>query len=385
VRPLTVLHCLAPGTVGGLESVVHALAAGRRQAGGRVGVAAVLAGPRPSIGAHAFLDGLEAAGVDTFVASIPGRGYRRERAFVIDTCTTFRPDIVHTHGLRPDIIDAAAARHLGLPTVSTVHGLTHAGWRKGVYEYLEFRALRRADAVVPVSRPLVGVLQRAGVDPDRLRLIPNAFLPTTTPRLTRDEARVALGIDADAFTVGWVGRLSREKGADVLLDALGTIDARAVIIGAGREETALRAQAARLGLGDRVRWAGAVPSAAALMPAFDALVLSSRTEGTPIVLFEAMAALVPIIAADVGGVPDVVRSTDALLVPPERPDELARAICAVRDDRTAARIRAAAAGERLAAVYDPAPWLDRYEAVYEAVYDAARQAASDPVRSAVVR
>jgi glycosyltransferase involved in cell wall biosynthesis len=362
VRPLTVLHVLAPGTVGGLESVVHALAVGHRAEGHRVAVAAILDGPRPSAGEHAFLDALDAAGVQTYVAALPGRGYRREQAFVIQACTSFRPDVVHTHGFRPDVVDGAAARRLGVPTVSTVHGLTHAGWRKRVYGYLLFRALRRADAVVAVSRPLVQVLERGGVRADRVHLIPNAFQPAAA-MLTRAEARARLGIDPDAFTVGWVGRVSREKGADVFLDALALtpLDVGAVIIGAGREESTLR------GRGSRVRWAGAIPSAASLMPAFDAFVLSSRTEGTPIVLFEAMAAQVPIIATDVGGVSDVVLPLEALLVQSERPDQLAEAILQVRDDPASARTRATAAAGRLEMVFAPEPWLRKYESLYRAV------------------
>ena len=85
------------------------------------------------------------------------------------------------------------------------------------------------------------------------------------------------------------------------------------------------------------------------------------------VLFEAMAAHVPVVATAVGGVPDVVSDTEALLVPPERPDALARAIEAVRDDPDAARTRAAAAAKRLSTEYAVGPWVERYAAVYRGV------------------
>ena len=112
---------------------------------------------------------------------------------------------------------------------------------------------------------------------------------------------------------------------------------------------------------------GQIADAARLIPAFDVLVLSSRTEGTPIVLFEAMAARVPVVATAVGGVPDVVGEREALLVPPDRPDALARAIASVREDPGSARARAAAAATRLATEYAVGPWVERYAAVYRGV------------------
>ncbi|HWZ60695.1 MAG TPA: glycosyltransferase [Gemmatimonadaceae bacterium] len=368
---LSIMHVVAPGPVGGLESVVRALATGHHEAGHRVGVTAILDGPAPRTGEHEFLDALSASGIETFVASIPERGYGRERAFVAESCVRFRPDVAHTHGHRPDIVDGPAARQRGIPTVSTIHGFTHAGWRKPLYEYLQFRALRRADAVVAVSRPLVRVLREGGVSPERTHLIPNAYLPPAgAPPLARVAARAALGLAPDAFVAGWVGRLSREKGADVFVDALAVLGdplVEATVIGTGREHDALVARARARGLDRRLRWAGHVPAAHRVVAAFDVLVLSSRSEGTPIVLFEAMAAGVPIVASAVGGVPDVVTPADALLVPPASPDALAAAIATVRRDPTGAAARADAARARLATSFSPTPWLEAYAALYAAL------------------
>jgi glycosyltransferase involved in cell wall biosynthesis len=362
------MHVVAPGPVGGLESVVRALAIGHRAAGHRVGVTAILDGPAPARGGHEFLDALSAAGVETFVATISERGYGRERAFVAESCTTFRAEVAHTHGHRPDIVDGPAAQRRGVPTVSTIHGFTHAGWRKPVYRFLQLRALRRADAVVAVSRPIVDILRRGGVAPERTHFIRNAYLPPAgPPPLAREAARAALGLDPAAFVVGWVGRLSHEKGADVLVDALVALadpTILAAIVGTGREHDALVARAGAHGLDGRLWWAGHVPAAHRVITAFDALVLSSRSEGTPIVLFEAMAAGVPIIAAAVGGVPDVVSPAEALLVAPENPGALAEAIASVRRDPASAAVRAEAARARVATTFAPAPWLDAYASLY---------------------
>jgi glycosyltransferase involved in cell wall biosynthesis len=110
-----------------------------------------------------------------------------------------------------------------------------------------------------------------------------------------------------------------------------------------------------------------VPDAARLFRALDVFVLSSRTEGTPMVLLEAMAAGVPIVATRVGGVPDIVGDAEARLIPPHDPIVLARAIRAVLADRSGARTRAAAAQIRLRRDFAPEPWVARYEAVYQRV------------------
>jgi glycosyltransferase involved in cell wall biosynthesis len=358
---------VAPGTVGGIESVVRALAGGHARRGHAVRVVAIL--DAPDDGRHPWLAALREDGIETVALHLPGRRYLRERTEIAALCRRLAPDVVHSHGYRPDVIGAGAARAAGVATVTTVHGFTGGGWKNRVYERIQLRAFRRFDAVVAVSRPLVDRLAGAGVRRERLHLLPNAF-DDDAPRLDRAAARRALALPDDAFVVGWVGRLGREKGGDVLLEALaagGAPPAVASFLGDGREREALAARAAELGIADRVRWHGTVRDAGRHFAAFDAFALSSRTEGTPIVLFEAMAAGVPIVATRVGGVPDVVTEGEALIVPPESPAALAAALAEVHRDRAGAASRARRARERLAERYALAPWLDRYDAIYRQV------------------
>jgi glycosyltransferase involved in cell wall biosynthesis len=105
------------------------------------------------------------------------------------------------------------------------------------------------------------------------------------------------------------------------------------------------------------------------MAAFDGFVLSSRTEGTPIALLEAMAAGIPTVATAVGGVPDVVSSREAWLVPSESPERLAGAIGELLASPTGAAERGRAARERLLQERGPGPWLDRHEALYRSLLD----------------
>lgn len=318
---------------------------------------------------HPLVPPLADAGVEVEVLAIPSRAYLRERARLRELCRRIRPDVVHTHGYRPDVVDGGVARGMGIATVTTVHGFTRGKGRGQVYEWLQRRAYRRFDAVAAVSRPQVDELAASGIPRGRIHLLPNAWAPFAPP-LPRAEARARLGVPEGAFHVGWVGRLSREKGADVLIEAVAHLTDLPVVVsvvGGGREEAALRARADALGSGDRIRWHGVLPEAGPLFSAFDAFVLSSRTEGTPIALFEAMEAGAPVVAAAVGGVPGVVSPAEALLVPPESPERLADAVRAVLADPDAARARATAASARLRSEFGLAPWLERYEALYRQV------------------
>lgn len=363
-RPLGVLHLLAPGAVGGLESVVRALASGQHAAGHRVVVGAVLA---RTDHAAPFLNALRADGVDVRRVVARGRDYLGERRQVTALCERLRPDVVHTHGYRSDVVDAGAARALGIATVTTVHGFTGGGLNR-VYEWLQVRAFRKFSAVVAVSAPLVARLRAAGVPAARVHLLPNAYAARAAP-LPRAEARGALGLPAGAWVVGWVGRMSPEKGADVLLDAVARMAGGPIVslIGDGPQRAALERRARSLGIAERVRFHGMVPEAGRLYTAFDAFALSSRTEGTPISLLEAMAAGTPVVATSVGGVPDVVTPAEARLVPSDSPLALAAALDDVRGDPAAAASRALAALGRLRDRFDARGWLARYESLYRSL------------------
>jgi glycosyltransferase involved in cell wall biosynthesis len=265
------------------------------------------------------------------------------------------------------VVDGVVARRLGICTISTAHGFTGGDLKNRFYEWLQLRSLRRFDAVVAVSRALVHRLAEGGVARERIVLLPNAWSPTTPP-YDRGRARSELELESDRFHALWIGRLSREKGADVFIQALTglkDLPIRASIIGDGAERSRLQAHARQQGLADTVRWWGLLPNAARYLKAFDVLVLSSRTEGTPLTLLEAMAAGVPIVATAVGGVPDMISLREAFLVPSESPQALGDAIRDVYQNSSAAAQRARAAQDRLRTQFDHEFWLTRYEQIYQ--------------------
>jgi glycosyltransferase involved in cell wall biosynthesis len=362
---LTILHVAAPGRAGGLESVVLELTGGLRGLGHRVVLAAVL---DPGSVEHPVPSRAEGQGVEVRRVVIPPRAYLTEYRALRQAITELRPDLVHTHGYRADLIGGLAARRAGVLWVSTVHGFTGGGRKNRFYEWLQIRAYRRAQAVVAVSLPIRDRLVGAGICPDRVHVIPNAWAPKAL--LSREEARRRLCLTGPEPVIGWVGRLTREKGADVFLEALAQIPDRhwtASIVGAGRERPALEAQAERLGIAERIRWHGLMPDAAGLYPAFDAWVLSSRTEGTPIALFEAMAARVPVVVTTVGGVPDVVSPFEALLVRSEDPAALAAGIATLLAGPDEAGARAEAAFRRLSTQHTSEAWLASHLELYRSL------------------
>lgn len=366
---LRVLHLAAPAAVGGAESVLRQLASGFRRRGHD---ARVLATAEPEQDLGPFRDGMERAGVPLEVLRLPARAYLREGAGLVRRCRQLEPDVLHTHGFRSDTVAAAASPFLRARRVATVHGWigsTGGSGRIRLYEGIQRMALRGFDRVVAVSSPVGERLVRAGVPSEKVRRVRNAYRSETEP-MEREAARRELGVGAGAFLVGFVGRLSREKGVDVLLEALSGLDEvpwRASLVGDGPAREALERQTRELRMEPRVRFHGRVPDASRLFPAFDVFALSSRTEGTPVVLLEAMDAGVPVVATRVGGVPDVVGREEALLIPPEDPAALRRVLRRVHERPGAAKERAANARRRLHTDFAMESWLDRYESIYRGV------------------
>lgn len=365
-RCFSLLHVLAPARFGGLESVVEGLAVGHARRGHRVRVAALtLDGGAP----HPLVSSLRHSGVEADEWAFDHRAYLSEARRVRRTCREWRPDVVHTHGYHADVVAGTAARAEGVPVAATVHGFLGGGWRNRLYERLQRWAFRGFDAVVPVSRPLAEELAEDGVPPERLHPIPNAWGEHVEP-VSREEARRSLGIEESAKVIGWVGRVGREKGLDVLLEALAGLenaDWRLSVVGDGDRREALEARVAELGLAGRVRWHGLVEGAGRYFRAFDLFCLSSRTEGMPVVLFEAMEAGVPVVATRVGGVEEMLDEESAWLCPPEAPGALRDAIAAALERPGEAADRASAARERLAERFGLERWLDRYEALYRRI------------------
>lgn len=357
-----VLHVIAPAPYGGAEAVVHALATGALRRGEYARVVLLL----QLAGEHPLAARLRADAVPVHEIRCGRRRYRAEAAALAELVRQLTPYVVHTHGYHADLVGYRATRICRVPLIATAHGFIAGNLKNRVYQWLDIRAMRRFDAVISVAEVVRLEVLKGGVDPDLVSLVPNASIDV--PPLPRAEARRLLGLPDDVTALGWVGRISDEKGPDLFVEAFRRLagpGVAAALVGDGPARDRLEAMIATGGMADHVWLAGAREDAARLLSAFDALVISSRSEGLPMVLFEAIMAGVPVISFLVGGIPTVVSDASAYLVPAGDVEGLANAMKRVIEQPVEAREKAAEAVRVVQARFGMESWLNQHVAVYE--------------------
>lgn len=267
-------------------------------------------------------------------------------------------DVVHAHGLRAAALAGLALgrRRPGrIPLVATWHNaVLLTGLRRKVLVGLETLAARRADVTLGVSSDLVDRASQLGAPEARLAPVPASAMPP--PRRTRSAVRTELGA-GDRPVVLAVGRLALQKDYDTLLAAAAHLQghpARPLVVVAGDGPEQDRLQRVIDAHHLPVRLLGRRNDVPDLLTVADVYVLSSQWEGSPLVVQEAMAAGVPVVATAVGGVPEMVR-TGAVLVPAGDSDAIAREVRALLEDAD----RRAELSERARAV--AATWPDEAE------------------------
>lgn len=351
------LHVIEPAPNGGAEAVVLGLVRETARRGGQIAVAPI----SQSAASEAFAAAVTDAGGEVVEVRCGRRRYVKESLAVRDLIVRRHVEVVHTHVYHADFVGYAAARMAKKPVVSTVHGFTQGGLKHRLYQWADAEVLKRFDAVLCVSEALRAYMIARGADAERVYHVPNAHIAAA--QLARRDARAELGCDERRIVVGWVGRLSAEKGADLLLKSAAQFpeDWDVVVVGDGPERARLERMALRL---PRVRFVGSRVNAARLLRAFDLLVISSRSEGLPMVMLEAMAAHVPIVSFAVGGIPGALGREAAWLVAPTDTEALARAVMRAVQSPDEASRRAHLAHQILETRYAPARWLDEIQAVY---------------------
>lgn len=239
-------------------------------------------------------------------------------------------DLVHTHGYFADICGQFAARLAGIDGISTCHGFIDADLKLKLYIRLDKIILRLCKKVIAVSEVIKTELIASGISDSRVAVLPNAvaILNREGFRARGEKKRIALGIHLDDCVIGYLGRLSEEKGVAYLVEAVAALSdkvarVKLVIVGDGPEKVRLERQVKANGLSGKVVFAGFRTDIENWYPAFDVFALPSLTEGTPLALLEAMAAGVPVVASATGGVPGIITDcVNGILVQPGNPGML---------------------------------------------------------------
>jgi glycosyltransferase involved in cell wall biosynthesis len=244
-----------------------------------------------------------------------------------------QPQIVETHNVKSHFLMRYSGLWRKYRWIAFHHGYTSTDLKMRLYNQLDRFSLRAAARVVTVCGPFKHLLEGRGVDASRITVQHNAirpFEPVSAERV--DTVRRTLGCTAGTPVLLMVSRLSHEKGHVDFLEALALLKGRgvpchALIVGEGPERGPIERAIDRLQLKDAVTMAGQQNDVRPYFAVATLYVMPSHSEGSPLALLEAMAARIPIVASNAGGIPEIVTSgRHALLVPPRAPEALAHAI-----------------------------------------------------------
>ncbi|MBW7865277.1 MAG: glycosyltransferase family 4 protein [Candidatus Hydrogenedens sp.] len=352
---------------GGITAHLLALCAALAETGGAVPLLACLSGRRED---RALFELAAARGIHA--AEVPMSGpvdfqvIGRLRALARDLSA----DLVHTHNYRATLLAAAALRRL--PRVISCHGIVRDGARVRRWQALERRAMRGAAAVVACSESVRVELAGLGVPEARVSVVRNgAPAPRPADPAEVESLRLRLGLPREKPVLLYAGRLDAGKGVETLIEAAALERHwRCVVAGDGP----LRATLERLARDTEapVLFAGQQADMAPWYALADAVALPSESEALPMTLIEAAASGTPVIASNVGGVPEVVVPGETgLLVPPGDPNALARALQELEEPETRACM-GAAAHVRWAAHFTLQRMAQEMAAVYVAALSVAR-------------
>jgi len=291
-----------------------------------------------------------------------------------------RIDILHMHGYGATTFGRAAGALRRIPTILHEHAnLTDTPW----FQKLADRALEPfTDIALAVSGSTAEFVVRARQIPASKVKVVYLGVPLEEFSRERSAAEVAsargeLGIGPGEFAVGTITRLHDSKGNSYLIDAAARVVAerpgtRFYLVGEGPLLDELKAQAARLDLGDRFVFAGFRRDVARTLSAFDLTVFPSLWEGTPITAFEALAMGKPIVSTDADGLLDILTDNHDAVIAPKR-DAVALAkkiIWAI--DQPVARARLSAAARQTGRKYDIDAFVRKMERLYALMHDVSR-------------
>jgi glycosyltransferase involved in cell wall biosynthesis len=296
--------------------------------GGHHGILGVFSNSaKPNIHLH---ESAAKAGVESHLIPCRGQIDRTVTRRIRELARQTQAEVVHAHGYKADVYAYLALHGAGIPLVSTCHNWLKQNPLVSFYGVVDRFVLRKYTAVVAVSDEVRRRLLSAGVREDQVYQVENGINLRPFER-ARPSLREEAGAER-ALTVGWAGRLSREKGANILIRAAAKVllqlpQTKFVVVGDGPERNELESLVDKLNIRSSVSLMGRRDDMPSIFASFDVAVSSSRQEGLPMAILEGMASRLPWVATAVGDVPTVVQDdVTGVLVPPEDAELLAAAL-----------------------------------------------------------
>ena len=338
MRRLKVLHIIGGGEFGGAERHILNLAQGVDPAEVEMSILCLFDRP--------FAEVAREAGVPSFVLPMRSKLDFHVVGKMKSAIASYGPDIVHTHGVRANLLGRLAAAQAVRPVVTTVHSLLPMDYPDPVSRLANSLAERVTRGMtchfITVSNELRQALLRQGIPGDRLTVVHNGV---DLARFDPEQAtgRSLSGYPPDAPLVAIIARLHAVKGHRLFLHSAKAVlakkpEVRFLVVGGGPDEKALMKMASDLGIDGAVDFLGFVDDIPSLLARLDVLVVASRWEGFGLTAAEALALAVPVVATDVGGLPEIIRPFETgLLVPFGQSQAMADAVIWILEHPAEAR------------------------------------------------
>lgn len=324
-----------------------------------------------------FRDAVEAIGVQFSTL-------RQKHAFdpfvILDALKLIRENkivLLESHGYKAHLVCLALSRMTHLPWVAYVHGWTSENKKVELYNFIDKKTVQFADKIIPVSESLKKRLNLSKETEKKVTVVTNAAEHVDVHREFANQ-RERFGVSPDHILVGVVGRLSPEKGHLYFVEALALASKkcdkiRAIFVGDGQERDFLANAIQRMGLNDKVLFAGYQEEVSSFYHACDMICLPSLSEGMPNAALEAMMFAKPVVASNVGGIPEVVLDgKTGYLVKPMDPIELADALLRLVIDPVKRNELGQAGKKRVESEFNPRVRTQKVLQIYQNLVSTAR-------------
>jgi glycosyltransferase involved in cell wall biosynthesis len=320
---MRILQLISSGGMYGAEAVILNLSRTLNQQGHTSLLGIFSNSTNPNLQLH---DLAQQEGIESHLISCRGQLDRTVPATIRALAAATNADLIHAHGYKADVYAYIAMRRTNTPLVSTCHTWYDDNRLVWLYGVIDRRVLRSYAAVIAVSDDVRQRLLHAGVPTNHIHFIRNGIdlrpFTNATPSLRHLAA-------PEGLLIGWVGRLTRDKGPDLFLQAIAQLrptspSARYILVGEGPFRPECERLITSLALTDIVHLLGQRSDMPAVYASCDLLVSSSRLEGLPMAILEGMASTLPWVAPQVGAIPLAIHDgQNGILIPSENVEILA--------------------------------------------------------------